>query len=130
MERYKKKFKEDFILLFEKSIFTEMSKIGNLPKHKDVSVYINEKGEDREDPHFHIRFADNTTFRIRLKDLSDMDEDKRNKKIDSNLMKEFKKWLLEEHKDGEITNIKFALMVWNAQEGHQQKIKYSDLKWI
>lgn len=118
-------------LLFEKEMFTEMSRIGNLPKHSDISVWVNEKGEDREEPHFHIRLSDNSEYRLRMKDLSDMDIDKRDgKTLSRNILNEIKQWLLMPRKAlPQISNLEFALETWNAQEGHKQKISLNKIIW-
>jgi len=127
MERYLTEDQKQIKIWREKEKFTEMSRIGNLPKHKDISVWVNEKGEEREEPHFHIRFANNEVFRLRFKDLSTMDK----KGFDSVLLKEFIKWLKSPSKlDKDITNVKVSLLIWNAQEYNTHRVKMSDLKWL
>jgi len=110
----------------EQEKFTEMSRIGNLPKHKDISVWVNEKGEEREEPHFHIRLSNNEVIRIKFKDLTSMDK----KELDPVIRKEFIKWLTSTNKfDKDITNIKASLLIWNSQEYNTRIVKMKDLKW-
>ena len=126
IEVYKRKF-------FEKEKFSEMSRIGNLLKHKQISVWVNEKGEDREDPHFHVRLFDNIVYRLGMINLSDIDLQK--KKLSKEIIKEIKNFLIRQHKGSieagqKITNLQFAILTWNAQIGHKQKINLHKMEWI
>lgn len=111
----------------KKEQFLEMARIGNLPKHKDISVWVNDKGEEREEPHFHIRLSNEEVIRIKFKDLKGMDK----QELDSSLKKEFIKWLnLPNKNDKDVSNIKVALIIWNSQEFNKRIVKMKDLKWI
>jgi hypothetical protein len=106
--------------------FTEMSRIGNLHRHKDISVWVNERGEEREEPHFHVRFSSGDVLRIKFKDLKSMDK----KELDASLLKEFIKWLESPTKqNAKITNMEFAIMIWNSQNHLNNKLKIQNFKW-
>jgi len=106
--------------------FTEMARIGNLPKHTKISIWVNEKREEREAPHVHIRLSNNDVIRLYIKTLKGMD----GRTLESNVMKEFKKWLLSSHRDNaKVTNLEVAIIMWNAQ-AHAEKIKMSQLSWL
>lgn len=110
----------------QKEKFHEMARIGNLPKHTDISVWVNDKGEEREEPHFHLRFPGGEVLRIKFKDLKGMDK----KELDSSLRKEFIKWLkMPNKKDKDVSNIRVALIIWNSQEFNSRIVKLKDLKW-
>lgn len=111
--------------IFDKEKFTEMSRIGNLPIHDKISIWVNERGEDRQDPHFHMRLANNKEHRISFKDLKSLDE----KSLSKEMKKEIKKWFLSKRKSLPISNLDFSLEVWNSQEGHKQKISKTEIAW-
>jgi hypothetical protein len=107
--------------------FVEMARVGNLPKHTKISVWVNDKGEEREEPHFHIRLSNKSVIRLRFIDLKGMD----GKTLEASVMKEFKQWLLKPSKlNSNITNIQASLLFWNSQEFNKRVIKISNLKWI
>jgi hypothetical protein len=128
MKKYRSPFEIAFIEKWKKKEkFVEMAKIGNLPKHQHISIYVNDKGEEREEPHFHLKFSNDEVIRIKFKDLSGMDKSE----LDSVIKKEFKNWLLSPSKfNDKITNIEACLLTWNMQEHNKRIIKIKDLKWI
>ena len=128
MKKYETQIMEEFIKYWrKKEKFTEISRIGNLPKHNKASIWVNEKGEEREEPHFHVILSNRIVLRLKFKDLKSLDTIE----LDSTLLKELKAWFNQPSKeDSNITNLQGSLYVWNTQEHGRRKIKLSDLKWF
>ena len=110
---------EEYKSVLGKERMFEMARIGNLPKHQNISVWVNQSRDSGHTPHLHLVFPSGDFVRIGLKDFELLDPETKNTKVDRNLKKEVKKWFLMDKTFAGVTksNIEFAIDFWNDQPG-------------